>query len=115
MKTSRRDRPRVYTAGLTLNPARRFAGSGAWLTTNPACVRRFSTLHKAQSPVRGQAAFGVLLAEVGGVPTATLVVASEVESAEEASGRPCPQPSNNTATIPGNLRSVIDCKDRGIG
>jgi len=113
-KTSSRARPSLYAAGLTLNPARRGDGSVAWLTTNPACVSRFSTLHKAQSPVRGQAALGVLVPEVGGVSTAALVVATEAESAEEASGRACPHPSANTATIAGNFRSGIDCKDREI-
>jgi len=105
----------VYEAGITLNPARRGPGSVARVTTNPDCVRRFSTLHKAQSPVRGQAALGVPLAGVTAVSTAVLAVATEVESEEDASDRACPHPSRKTVPTPANLQSVIDCKDREIG
>ena len=104
----------MYEAGSTLNPARRGPGSVARLTTNPDCVRRFSTLHKAQSPVRGQAFLGVVLAEASGVSIAVLAVATEVESEEGESDRARPHPSRKTATTPANLRSVIDWKDREV-
>jgi hypothetical protein len=43
----------MYTCGATENPARCGVAS-LGLTTNPAWVRRFSTLHFAHKPVRGQ-------------------------------------------------------------
>src|SRR5256885_10938671 len=54
MNTSRRDRPSKYARGAMLKPLRRLALSGRARTTNPDCESRFSTLHCAHNPVRGQ-------------------------------------------------------------
>ena len=70
-------------AGTTLNPARLGAAPGTRLTTNPDCERRFSTLHSAHIPVRGQVgAARTLSGEVGAgeALTALEAIVLEVES-----------------------------------
>jgi hypothetical protein len=54
MKTSSRERPSKYARGTTLKPLRRLALSGKPRTTKPDCESRFSRLHCAHNPVRGQ-------------------------------------------------------------
>src|SRR5205823_4671913 len=59
----------------TLKPARCGVEEAARLKTKPASVRRCSTLHSAQSPVRGQGEAGVLLpAAPGGVEAADIAM-----------------------------------------
>lgn len=55
-KTSSLDFPRLYTAGVTLNPARRAVSPSRRLTTKPACLSRLSTLHSAHFPSWGHSA-----------------------------------------------------------
>src|SRR5689334_1698961 len=115
MKTSSRERPRMYGIGITLKPLRRLTLSGIRLTTNPDCERRFSTLHWAQRPVRGHAsvfclAVLELVLSVPGIDSAT----PRVSIVGSFFDRPHPRLTISATTI--SLRfCVIEVKDRDAG
>ena len=101
--------------GVTVKPARRDAPPLAFLTTNPDCSSRFSTLQSAHSPVRGQSGpAGVLEAATFGLDalTAAVVVAlDEPVPAFSDEEREHPD-SAADATITKAVIFLIEIKDR---
>jgi hypothetical protein len=73
----------VYATGWTLKPARCAGTPAARLTTKPDCSSRFSTLHNAQSPVRGHSdPVGALL--LAAITDGAVLPTEEVVAVDEA-------------------------------
>src|SRR5215208_1906769 len=112
MKTSRCDRPSVYTIGFTLKPGRCGARPCTRLATKPACRRRFSTLHNAHSPVCAQPGFVEFAVVAPLVDVAVPIAAGAVAGA--AFGSELDDCSHPTTKMP--MHSVRQCEaiDMGI-
>src|SRR5712671_2584386 len=87
MKTSSLASPSLYAVGTTLNPARRGESPDTGLTTKPDWESRFSTLHSAHLPVRGQGdeACAPEVAATAATPLLRLVPLARLDSVFAAS------------------------------
>src|SRR5947209_20143129 len=93
----------MYAIGNTLKPLRRLTLSGTRLTTKPDCESRFSTLHCAQSPVRGHGSdWGCVLSELVGCVVEPAVAASSCAGFSPVDP---PQPTTLRITAATKLRA----------